>query len=75
MLYYFMFYSSDKPMTATVYYSEPPLEASDHIEEAHATILEKLDDINAERNVLRTSYVPANIVSHLEQSIKDTEVM
>ena len=61
-------------MTATVYYSEPAMEASDHIEEAHADILEKLDQIHMEKDELKNEYVPSNIVSHLEQSIKDTEV-
>ena len=65
---------TERTLTSTMNYSEPPLEASDHIEEAHASIMEKLDAIREVKLTLKKDYVPANVVLHLEQCIKDTEV-
>ena len=53
----------------------PALELVDQIEELHASILERLDKIGDVRNQLRTNYVPSTVCTHLEQCIKETEVI
>ena len=47
----------------------------DQIEELKATILEKLDTMNELKTKLRMAYVPSTVCSHLEQCIKETEVI
>lgn len=66
--------SDDDPQAANVAYTEPALELTDEVEEAHATILEKLDEIKELRDKLRRDYVPSTVVTNLEQCIKETEV-
>ena len=57
-----------------VAFTEPTLELTDEVEEAHAAILEKLDEIKKLRDMLRRDYVPSTVVTNLEQCIKETEV-
>lgn len=60
---------------ASTYHEEPMAELADEIEHVKALILEKLDDLNALRTKLREEYVPLTVCNHLEQCIKETEVL
>ena len=64
----------DDPQAGAVAFTEPTLELTDEVEEAHAAILEKLDEIKRLRDRLRRDYVPSTVVTNLEQCIKETEV-
>ena len=66
--------ADDDATSGHVGFTEPVLDLVDEVEETHATILEKLDEIKLLREKLRSDYVPSTIVSNLEQCIKETEV-
>lgn len=51
-----------------------PVDLAEKIEDVRHQILEKLDQLNELRLTLRTNFVPATVVTHLEQCIKETEV-
>ena len=53
---------------------DQPLELAEEIENLKAIILEKIDEVNDMRNMLRSEYVPLTVCTHLEQCIKETEV-
>ena len=47
---------------------------ADQLQDLHATILEKLDNLEVMRGHLREEYVPSNVCQNLEQCLKDSEV-
>lgn len=70
----FLHPTDDDVSSGHVGFAEPVLDLVDEVEETHATILEKLDEIKMLREKLRKEYVPSTVVSNLEQCIKETEV-
>ncbi|XP_074660380.1 uncharacterized protein C6orf118-like [Tubulanus polymorphus] len=51
----------------------PQLNLGEQVEHTKATILEKLDEMRTIQERLRDKYVPATVIQHLEQCVKDTE--
>ena len=56
-------------------HKDQPLELAEEIENLKAIILEKMDQENALRVRLREEFVPMTVCTHLEQCIKETEVL
>jgi len=47
---------------------------ADQLQDLHATILARLDELDEMRSNLREDYVPSSVCQNLEQCLKDTEV-
>jgi hypothetical protein len=61
--------------TTSLLHKDQPMELADEIEHLKATILEKMDEEAALRARLREEFVPMTVCTHLEQCIKETEVL
>lgn len=60
---------------SSLLHKDTPMELADEIENTKALMLEKLDELNALRVCLREEFVPMTVCTHLEQCIKETEVL
>ncbi len=69
-----LLYSGELNVTIPAAAQPPKVQLATHVEELHAALLEKLDQIAEIRNDLQTNYVPAKVCNHLEQCVKETEV-
>lgn len=47
---------------------------ADQLQDLHATILEKLENLDEMRARLREEFVPSSVCQNLEQCLKDSEV-